>query len=386
MVSPYDIDVPGGVVEHLLHLREGLLQRGHWVEVMAPSSFKGTSTSEEGYHFIGTVVPIRANGAVARITLSPRLSRWVREILEAKKFDLIHLHEPLLPALPLTVLYHSQACNIGTFHAYGVHSIAYFYGRPLLQPFFNRLHGRIAVSEAARQFVAQFFPAEYEVIPNGIDLKRFNLSVTAAPQLNSLRGIKVLFVGRFEEPRKGFKVLLKAMTLLWETGSDANLVVVGRGGIHRFLNQVPQQFWSRVVAVGEVGRDELPGFYRACDIFVAPSVGGESQGIVLLEAMASGLPVIASNIPGYTEVVRHGIEALLFPPGDSASLAKAIGALEGDEQLRRRLADAGYKRAAIYSWDQIVPLIEAHYLRALRSYAAPSTTQDSNTLYGPSRR
>ncbi len=365
LVSPYDIDVPGGVVEHLLHLRSHLARLGHSVEIMAPASKRAYSSSAEGCHFIGTVVPIRANGAVARITLSPRLSGWVKHILDTGHFDVIHLHEPLLPALPLTVLYHSQSCNVGTFHAYGLSPIAYFYGRPLLQPFFNRLHGRIAVSEAARQFVSHFFPAEYEIIPNGIDLDRFNASVPPAADVQHLPGPKVLFVGRFEEPRKGFKVLVKAMQILWGQGLEPHLVVVGRGNVQRQLSQIPFPWRRYVFFAGEVGRQSLPGFYTACDIFVAPSLGGESQGIVLLEAMASHLPVIASNIPGYNEVVRHGVEGLTVPPGDSASLAHAIRYLLETPELRTRLADAGLKRAQEFSWDRIVSRIEAHYMKAL---------------------
>lgn len=383
LVCPYDIDVPGGVVEHLLHLRQGLEKQGHKVEIMAPSSKRAAGSPVEGCHFIGTVVPIRANGAVARITLSPRLSGWVKRVLDAGNFDVIHLHEPLLPALPLTVLYHSQSCNVGTFHAYGLHPIAYFYGRPLLQPFFNRLHGRIAVSEAAKQFVAQFFPADYEIIPNGIDLNRFNPRVMPAAELQSIPGLKVLFVGRFEEPRKGFKVLVKAMQILWQQGADLRLVVVGRGDIDRYAAQLPIPLRSRLLFMGEVSRERLPGFYTACDIFVAPSLGGESQGIVLLEAMASHRPVIASNIPGYNEVVHHGVNGLMVPPGDSASLARAIYLLAHEPDLRRRLADAGSKRAAEFSWDRIVPRIEAHYLRALSGMGISAATHSPGKPWTP---
>src|SRR5436305_9991786 len=177
LVSPYAFACPGGVTEHVSHLAEQFLARGHEVHIVAPSSGDETepiASVAAPVHRIGRVVSIPANGSVARITLSLRSYLQAKELLQAEQFDLIHLHEPMMPALTLTVLRHSNSTNIGTFHAFRNTPLTYFYGKPILRPFFRKLHGRIAVSSAARDFVGEYFPADYRIIPNGIDFPRFN--------------------------------------------------------------------------------------------------------------------------------------------------------------------------------------------------------------------
>src|SRR5919204_350466 len=177
LVSPYDFAYPGGVTEHVAHLAEQFRARGHEVHIIAPSSDDEAEplTDLPGQvHRIGRVVSIPANGSVARITLSLRSYLQAKRLLQEQQFDLIHLHEPMMPALPLTVLRHSTATNVGTFHAFRNTPLAYFYGKPILRPFFRKLHGHIAVSSAARDFVGEYFPADYRLIPNGIDFPRFN--------------------------------------------------------------------------------------------------------------------------------------------------------------------------------------------------------------------
>ena len=255
-------------------------------------------------HRIGRVVSIPANGSVARITLSLRSYLQAKRLLQAEQFDLIHLHEPMMPALPLTVLRHSGATNIGTFHAFRNTPLAYFYGKPILQPFFRKLHGHITVSNAAREFVGEYFPADYRIIPNGIDFPRFN---TRYPPLEELADGRptVLFVGRLEK-RKGLRFLLRAWPMVLKRQPEARLVVVGRGrpleGYKRFA---ARQGWAPtdVVFAGYVSAEDLPRYYQACDVFCAPNTGQESFGIVLLEAMAAGAPIVASDIPGYRDVV-----------------------------------------------------------------------------------
>src|SRR6185437_3794831 len=176
LVSPYDFAYPGGVTEHVSHLAEQFLSRGHEVHIVAPSSDDETepiASIDAPVHRIGRVMSIPANGSVARITLSLRSYLQAKRLLQEQHFDLIHLHEPMMPALPLTVLRHSTSVNIGTFHAFRQTPLAYFYGKPIVQPFFRKLHGHITVSTAAREFVGEYFPADYQVIPNGIDFLRF---------------------------------------------------------------------------------------------------------------------------------------------------------------------------------------------------------------------
>src|SRR5919204_3422725 len=325
LVSPYDFAYPGGVTEHVAHLAEQFHARGHDVHIIAPSSDDQSEPEalEHGaIHRIGRVVSIPANGSVARITLSLRAYLQTKQLLHEQQFELIHLHEPMMPALPLTVLRHSNAINIGTFHAYRNTPLAYFYGKPILQPFFRKLHGHITVSSAARDFVSEYFPADYRVIPNGIEYAWFN---TPRPPLERFRDgrVNVLFVGRLEK-RKGLRFLLRAWPLVRERFPEARLIVVGEGrpleGYRRFA---ASQGWSEsdVYFAGYAPAEELPRYYQAADVFCAPSTGQESFGIVLLEAMAAGIPIVASDIPGYRAVVSEGSEGLLVEPTSPDALA-----------------------------------------------------------------
>lgn len=366
LVSPYDYPYPGGVTEHICHLAAEFRRMGHEVHIIAPQSAGMRAQDGEIVHSVGTVVPVPVNGSVARISLSLRLSRKVKDILDQEAFDVIHLHEPLLPALPVTVLRHSHAVNIGTFHAYSQSNYAYFYGKPILRYFVRRLHGRIAVSSAARDFVSIYFPGDYEIIPNGIDFDRFATDVPLLPEYAG-GGPTILFVGRLEK-RKGLKFLLRAMGAVWEKVPGARLVVVGRGPLlddYRAL--VERRHVSAVEFKGFVPSEDLARYYRSCDVFCAPSTGQESFGIVLLEAMAAGKPIVASDIPGYRQVVNHGIEGLLVPPKDERALADALVKVLTSPELRTHMGDAGRARAEQFSWDKVALRVLAYYEEVIAS-------------------
>jgi phosphatidylinositol alpha-mannosyltransferase len=272
----------------------------------------------------------------------------------------------MMPALPLTVLRHSNSTNIGTFHAYRNTPLTYFYGKPILRPFFRKLHGHIAVSTAARDFVAQYFPADYHVIPNGIDFQRFN---SRQPVLEELRDSRptVLFVGRLEK-RKGLRYLLRAWPHVLERVPDARLVVVGRGrpleGYKRFAIR---QGWSAsdVVFAGYVSAEDLPRYYQACDVFCAPNTGQESFGIVLLEAMAAGAPIVASDIPGYRDVVTSGVEGLLVERQNPGALADALCRLLGSPELRATMRRAGQLKAQRFDWPRVAAEVMSYYQQVL---------------------
>jgi len=366
LVSPYDFAYPGGVTEHVSHLAEQFLARGHQVHIVAPSS--GDETDEPvasvaaPVHRIGRVVSIPANGSVARITLSLRSYLQAKRLLQQENFDLVHLHEPMMPALPLTVLRHSNTTNIGTFHAFRNTPLAYFYGKPILRPFFRKLHGRIAVSSAARDFVGEYFPSDYRVIPNGIDFPLFN---TRYPRLEQLADTRptVLFVGRLEK-RKGLRYLLRAWQMVLERVPDARLVVVGRGrpleGYKRFA---ARQGWSTadVIFAGYVSAEDLPRYYQASDVFCAPNTGQESFGIVLLEAMAAGAPIVASDIPGYRDVITNGVEGLLVEPQNPAALADALSRLLANPELRAAMRRAGQNKAQRFDWPRVAAEVFSYY-------------------------
>ncbi len=361
LVSPYDFTYPGGVTQHISHLAAAFRRIGHDVHIIAPCSRGEPPAGEPRVHAIGRVVPVPANGSVARISVSLNLSRTVKQLLNDEQFDVLHLHEPLMPALPLTVLRHSQTLNVGTFHAFRQSNIsAYFYGKSVLRYFVGRLHGRVAVSSCARDFVAEYFPGDYRIIPNGIDLEQFG---TPRPPIERYRDgkLNVLFVGRLEK-RKGLSHLLRAWRHVRRELPEARLIVVGEGrplvGYQRYAIK---EDMPEVVFTGYVSSEDLLRYYHTCDVFCAPSTGQESFGIVLLEAMAAGKPIVASAIPGYQEVVRHHQEALLVEPKDEHALALSLVHLLADRDLRERLGEAGRRRAAAFSWDRIAADLLDYY-------------------------
>ncbi len=370
LVSPYDFSYEGGVNQHILWLAENFRSMGHEVRIMAPTS--GGENGEEGpsevrpgilvYH-VGNVVAIKANGSVARITLSLNLSGQVKAILKQEQFDVIHLHEPLMPALPLTVLAHSRALNIGTFHAFSQSHVGYYYGRPILRIFMGKLDGRIAVSLPAVDFITQYFKGNFEVIPNGIDMSRFQEELAPLPQFNDGK-LNILFVGRLTERRKGLKFLLRAFNQVKQEVPNARLIIVGKGVTKGYLRYLKQHEIEDVVFTGFVSDEELPRYHRTSQVFCAPSTGGESFGIVLLEALASGLPVVASDIPGYASVVDHNKQGILVEAKNSAALAKGLIQLLQDAPLRAKMGQEGRVKAAEYSWQKVSQRVLEFYGRS----------------------
>jgi phosphatidylinositol alpha-mannosyltransferase len=262
------------------------------------------------------------------------------------------------------VLRASRATNVATFHAYRGSSFAYFYGKPLLRYFFAKLHGRIAVSECARDFVAEHFPGDYRIIPNGIDYERFAQPLPPMPELSDGRP-NVLFVGRLEK-RKGLSHLLRAWGRVQTAFPAARLVVVGGGGgLEHYRKFVGQRSSDGIVFTGQVSDEDLPRYYQTADVYCAPSTGQESFGIVLLESMAAGCPIVTTSIPGYREVVAHGKQGLLVPPKDADALSSALIRVLGDQSLRARLGEAGRVTAAEYDWQKVGADVLDYYVEAM---------------------
>lgn len=369
LVSPYDPAHPGGVFEHIGHLRSEFERHGHDVTVLAPRGRKGGLEVRDGFYGIGRTVPIPANGSTVRVTFDVTLYTAVKTLLRNEQFDVIHLHEPLIPVLPYLVLLNSRAVNVATFHAFRASSPWYTAFKPYMTFMMSRLDARIAVSKPARNFVSQYFHGPYDIIPNGIDVNRFR-DIEPFPWARD--GIpRILFVGRFNEPRKGFKYLLRAMPFIHQQFPNARLVVAGGGKRDRFDGLMERYGVRNVDFVGLASPAELPRYYASCDLFCAPSISGESFGIVLLEAMASGRPVVAGDIPGYRSVMTNGREGLLTPPKDPHALALAIVRLLSDTPLRRRMAADGQTTAGQYAWPEIASRVLAIYERALASTASP---------------
>jgi phosphatidyl-myo-inositol alpha-mannosyltransferase len=373
LVSPYDYPYPGGVTEHIAHLEDHFTLQGHEVKIIAPSSADKHTLVRGNVLKVGSVVQIPANGSVARITLSLRLSGQVKRILREEEFDIVHLHEPMTPALPLTVLHHSQSVNIGTFHRYGGTHLMYYYGKPILKRFFNMLDGKIAVSEPARQFVSRHFPGKYIILPNGIDTFRFNDDVQPFEHFRDGK-LNILFVGRLEK-RKGFSYLLRAFWRVKHEMPNVRLIVVGpfkETGRHRYEAFVEQHGLEDVHFIGYVSKADLARYYKTCDVFCAPSTGGESFGIILLEAMASGKPIVASDIDGYRSVMTDENEGLLVPRQSESHLAEGLLRLLTNRALREEMGQVGRCTATRYSWDRVAGEVLAYYRAVLHACGKPN--------------
>jgi len=363
LVSPYDFSVPGGVVKHIYYLARHFREMGHDVKVIAPCSREDSPLSEYLVKVSSLVVGIPSAGSVARVSVSPLVYRKAKKILEEENFDVVHIHEPLTPMLPVAVLRHSKTLNIGTFHAYrpDPHPVLE-YSDVLLRRLANKLDGRIAVSMAAKDYISRYFPGDYRIIPNGVDLDFFQSRAKPIERFCDGRP-NVLFVGRLEK-RKGFGFLLDAFKIVRAEVPQARLLVVGAfddDDKKPFVEYVRRNRIHGVRFIGRVPEEELPRYYHTCDVFCAPSLGYESFGMVLVEAMAAGKPVVASAIPGYTEVVKSGAEGLLVPPGDSQALARAIIHLLNNPQLREWMGEMGRRKAARYSWRQIASEVLEYY-------------------------
>ncbi|MGC8461127.1 MAG: glycosyltransferase family 4 protein [Candidatus Dormibacteria bacterium] len=364
IVSPYDYLHPGGVSEHVRHLAHELGHRGHTVVVMAPSSKVGDNHGIPGYVRIGRSVPIRSNGSVARIALSFHLVKRIRTLLEVEDFDVVHYHEPLVPALPITVLRFHRGVNVGTFHAVSKRNIGYYYGRPFLKRYFNRLHACIAVSEPARTFVRTYFNGDIEVVPNGIDCSRFTPDLEPISAIHARGKKTILFVGRLEK-RKGVGTLLAAFRELRAKRSDVQLVIVGEGPLRESLEQeIDSERIADVMFCGRVTPEDLPRYYASAQVFCSPATGGESFGIVLLEAMATGIPVVASAIPGFSHVITAGYDGILVPAKRPAMWAKTLDQLLDNHEMRRLLGEGGMTTAKRFDWSRVVDDVLAVYSTA----------------------
>lgn len=387
LISPYDFPYPGGVTEHIIALAREVRRRGHEVHILAACSGYQGEIFPQTRSVTRRVMSIPIAGAVARVGLSPTSYARIKRILQREAFDVIHLHEPLTPSITWWTLLHAsrmtRAVTIGTFHAYHERpNWLYVRGRPIFGRLFSRLDGLIAVSEAAREFAYRMFPGDYRIIPNGVDLERFGQSQPEQDNLH--RPLTILFVGRLDK-RKGFPTLLEAFLNLKPAYPQVRLQVVGPFGPREsepYQKIAQARHITDIDFVGYVSPEKLPAYYHQADIFCAPSTGFESFGIVLLEAMAAGLPIIASNIAGYRTVLTDGQEGWLTPPGNPTALAQALGQLLDQPQLRRTMGQQGCLTASRYSWDRLADEILEVYRETIefkaRMWRKSASQVDSN--------
>ena len=359
LVSPYDWCIDGGVKSHITHLAAHFRDWGHEVEIFAPASDPETVAGE--CTVMGRPRSVRVSGSVARITFAWK-SPEVKEVLARGNFDVVHLHEPLMPLLPYHFLRYSTSATVGTFHAAKDGGNRFYgYTTRITRRWFRKLDGKIAVSPAAASLVSRYFAGYFNIIPNGIDYAHFAQDRDSLPEFTDGRQ-NILFVGR-PEKRKGLKYLLRAYIRIKELEPNTRLIVVGAGDFTRYERIMAPI--GDVIFRAYVPYDELPRYHRSAQVFCAPNTGNESQGYVLLEAMAAGVPVVASNIEGFAGVITHELDGILVPPKDSDALAVAVVKLLRNPIQRRELADRGQLQAVHYSWDNIARRVMSYYERLL---------------------
>ncbi len=366
IVSPYDWNVPSGVNSHISSLVGQLERRGHDVWIIAPAGTVTRAAKDLPEKFIlaGRTIPVPSNGSIAHTSVWPFMLQKFDRIYAREHFDLVHVHEPHSPAVASAAALSAKAPLVATFHAAGFASNYYERWRPLAARIHECITVRIAVSEAARECVFSHFPNDYRVIPNGIDVHRY----APARDGEKVQG-RILFLGR-PEPRKGLAVLIEAFGKLRERLPGTTLTLIGPT-IEELRALLPHSNGNGadklrgIQALGRVSHADKIEQMRSAEVLCAPSLGGESFGIILTEAMAAGLPVVASDIPGYRAVMAEGAAGVLVPPGDVAALQNALFNTLGNVALRLELTLGGIQRAERYSWDRVSNQVEEAYEDAM---------------------
>ncbi|MEU8360536.1 glycosyltransferase family 4 protein [Nonomuraea sp. NPDC048882] len=349
IVCPYSWDMPGGVKQHIDDLAQALIAQGHEVSVIAPAA-----DDDELPPYVtgaGRAIPVPYNGSVARMSFgflsAARVRRWVR----TGEFDVLHIHEPLIPSLGVLACWAAKGPIVATFHASFTRSRAIAVAEPLLRSALEKLSGRIAVSDAARKSLVEQFGGDTVLIPNGVTVSRY----TEAEPLDGWGpdGTTLGFLGRMDEERKGLPILLDAFNTLAEEHPEVKLLIAGPGDAKDVYDRVRKPFHDRVTVLGMVSEADKIRAYHSVDVFCAPNTRGESFGIVLAEAMASGATVLASDIPAFRRVLGEGQAGALFTNGDPGSLAREAAALLGAPERRAKLAAEALVAVRKYDWSTV---------------------------------
>jgi len=352
----------GGVTEHVHSTAQELRRRGHEVTIIT-SRFRGMDPRPvAGVERVGHNLLIPFNRAFVDFTVGLNLRGEFREVLRRHDFDVVHTHCPTSPSLPVIAIQTASCRQIATFHTTMPRTFLQDVFRDYLARVVEKVDARIAVSATARESAEMYYPGEYHVIPNGVDVERFHPGVKPFDEWQDAARVNILFVGRLD-PRKGVPLLLNAMPeVVSGTNGRARLLIVGNSYLRpQYEASVPSALRPHVHFLGHVPGPDLPRWFATGDVFVSPASGNESFGIVLIEAMAAGRAVVASDIPGYRSVVIPGVNGDVFPPGDGAALAAALTRLVLDPERRTQLATRGRARALEFAWPRVTDRIEALY-------------------------
>lgn len=366
IVCPYSWDIPGGVQAHVRDLAEKLLALGHDVSVLAPGD--DDEPGRPPYVVVaGKAVPIPYNGSVARLQFGMVSAARVRRWLKDGAFDVVHVHEPAPPSLSLLTCMIHDGPLVATFHAANPKSRFLSMFDTVLQPFLEKLTGRIAVSPAARKVLVEHLGGDAVVIPNGVAVDHYvdASPLPGYPRPHDPRGGTIGFIGRFDEPRKGMDVLIAALERLVPERPGLRLLVAGRGEAADFVETLSPALAERVQLLGQVSEADKASLLRSVDVYCAPNTGQESFGIILLEAMAAGTAIVASDLDAFRRVLGGGAAGRLFPAGDAEALTVALADVLDAPELRARLVAAGRGAVAPYDWDIITAQITRVYELAI---------------------
>lgn len=356
MICPYSFDVPGGVQAHVIELAEVFVRRGHEVRVLAPAALE--TDLPDYVDSAGPALAIPYNGSVSRVNFSPKGLRRLRKWIDDNQFDVLHVHEPNSPSLSMLSLMVATGPIVTTFHTATTKSLWLSTFDSMLRQFRERIAGKIAVSELARRWQMESLGNDAVEIPNGINVAQF---ATAEPLEGYPRpGRTLVFLGRFDEPRKGIDILMRALPRIVEQYPDVTVLVVGDGN-ERALARRAGDLSGHLEFLGMVDDETKARALRSADVYVAPNLGGESFGIVLVEAMAAGAAVVASDLVAFSRVLDDGTAGVLVETGSPVALAEAVIELLDDDETRGALVERGRRRADLYDWSRIADQIETVY-------------------------
>jgi phosphatidylinositol alpha-mannosyltransferase len=349
IACPYSWDVPGGVQQHIRDLAEALIEFGHDVSVIAPAD---EDRPLPPYVIpAGRAMPVPYNGSVARLAFGPLSTRRVRRWLRDGDFDVLHVHEPSVPSLSLLACWVASGPIVATMHTAIRKSRVLLATQPVLRSALEKIDGRIAVSEAARSTLVEHLGGDAVLIPNGVATRRYRY----AEPLDGWpgEGGAIGFLGRMDEPRKGLGVLLRAFEVLAPARPGLRLLIGGTGDVDEQRSRLPEELRMSAVFLGELSEEDKVRLLHSVDVFCSPNTGGESFGIVTAEAMAAGLPIVASDIPAFRDVLRGGQAGELFATGDPDDLARVTALLLDDPARRAELSVAALDAVADYDWGTV---------------------------------
>jgi phosphatidylinositol alpha-mannosyltransferase len=369
LISPYSFDAPGGVQFHILDLADELRSRGHYVSILAPA---GDETElPDGVTSAGRAVPVRYNGSVARLSFGPRAANRTKAWLDEHLFDLIHPHEPITPSVSLLAIWEATVPIVATFHSSQTRSRALQLALPMLRSSLDKIDARIAVSEDARRTAIDHIGGDAIVIPNGVNTAKYATGKPA--RVIDQVEPKIVFLGRLDEPRKGLPVLTEAIPSILNKIPGARFLVAGHGDIGKqaAVDALGDHLAS-VEFLGQVSDQQKIALLQTADFYVAPQTGGESFGIVLIEAMAAGARVVASDLGAFRRVLADGRAGTLFPVGNSQALANAIiDAVRSPKESEQAL-EYGLTWVKQFDWEVVTNKILAVYEMVLETAAAPT--------------